>query len=49
MDTIIFYAVVEKPNGTPLAMFQYETWAEKWKEEYSSTSTIEEYKLAIKS
>jgi len=49
IEVVIFFAVVDESNGIPLAIFQYETWAEKWKKVYSATSTIEEYNMQIKS
>lgn len=48
METQTFYAVVDEPNGTPLAMFQFRQWAEDWRDKYSATSEIEEYRLEIK-
>jgi len=47
MKEKVFYAVVNEPNGTPLAIFQEKFWAEAWKHNYSRTSEIEEYTLGI--
>lgn len=47
MEEQTFYAVVDEPNGTPLAIFQFRQWANEWKDNHSATSQIEEYRLGI--
>ncbi len=43
-----FWAVVNEYGELPMAVFEYEEWAEKWRDKMSATSLIEPYALQIK-